>query len=173
MRQFNPLLFRLYASDIEQAILGLSRERMGVHETRQALNMPDLTMSYSGDKEVWTNGKDSVEVPPGASHSEIEQAFKATPMPAVEILPPTTRAVDTAPLSNVTGLQFGAFQSALGQIRERIAAKQTQAINKIVGTVTEGEARIEAAGHAMATKIDKEISAALQEFAQHTNGGPE
>ena len=182
MRSFNPLLFRLYASDLEQAILGLSRERMGVHETRQALGMPELTMSYSdGETEVWTNGDASAQLQSGASIHQIGQALNgATPLPAVElnpaveIIPPQVPAkiVDDAPLSNVTGLQFGAFQDALAQIRKRIGDKQQQAVNKIVGAVAAGEAKIEAAAHEVSTKIDKEISAALQEFSQTTNGGP-
>ena len=197
MRAFNPLLFRLYASDLEQAILGLSRERMGVHETRQALGMPELTMSYSdGETEVWTNGDASAQLQSGASIHQIGEALNATslprvalgpapaftssespttPLPAVEIIPPQVPAkiVDDAPLSNVTGLQFGAFQDALAQIRKRIGDKQQQAVNKIVGAVAAGEAKIEAAAHEVSTKIDKEISAALQEFAQSTNGGPQ
>lgn len=79
---------------------------------------------------------------------------------------------ETKPMSNVTGIQPGAFQNKLTEMRQKIADKQTEALSKIDGAVTSGAAKMNAAVDDVITKADKEVDAALHEFAQFTNGGP-
>lgn len=73
---------------------------------------------------------------------------------------------------SITGIQAGAFQAKLAEMRQKIADKQTEALTKIDGAVTSGAAKMNAAVDDVITKADKEVDAALHEFAQFTNGGP-
>lgn len=91
-------------------------------------------------------------------------------LPTVDIAP--AKPIDTAPTSNITGLLSGAFKDKLAEMRLKIADRQKQALAKIDGAVVNGAAKMEAAADDVARKVDQEISAALQEFAIHTNGGP-
>lgn len=89
------------------------------------------------------------------------------PLPALSIVP------DNTPSSNVTGIQSGAFQNALAKMRQTVADRQKQALAKIESAVASGTARMDRAADDVATKVDKEISAALQEFSPLSNGSPE
>lgn len=73
---------------------------------------------------------------------------------------------------SITGLQSGAFEAKLAEMRKKIADGQNQALAKIDGAVTEGNAKIDAAAEGVKAKVTKEIEDALQEFALTTNGGP-
>ncbi len=95
---------------------------------------------------------------------------EVTPLPIVDITP--AKPVDTGPASNITGLVGGAFQAKLAEMRVKIADRQKVALARIDGAVVSGASRIEAAADDVAQKVDKEISAALQEFSQFSNGGP-
>lgn len=93
-------------------------------------------------------------------------------------LPPIVYANKTATvptdekprMSNVTGIQAGAFQAKLTEMRQKIANKQTEALTKIDGAVNSGAAKMNAAVDDVITKADREVDAALHEFAQFTNG---
>lgn len=86
-------------------------------------------------------------------------------------LPPNELAPKATPMS-ITGIQSGAFQAKLAEMRKKIADKQTEALTKIDGAVTSGAAKMHAAVDDVIAKADKEVDAALHEFAQFTNGGP-
>ena len=72
----------------------------------------------------------------------------------------------------ITGLQSGAFQGALTQLKQRMVDKQNSAVASITAGITAGEAKIDAAVKGVTDKIDAEVSDALQEFATFTNGAP-
>lgn len=74
---------------------------------------------------------------------------------------------------SITGLQSGAFQAKLAEMKQRLLARQSQGLAKVDSIVADGEAKIEAAISSAATKAQGEIDDALHEFAQFTNGGPE
>ena len=73
---------------------------------------------------------------------------------------------------SITGLQQGAFQSKLAEMRAKVASVQTAGLAEIDGVVTAGVAKLEEAAKGAATKAQSEIDNALQEFATMTNGGP-
>ncbi len=110
--------------------------------------------------EVITVGEQRFEITPAASDDEIRVRIANPFIPTENIQ------------MSITGLQSGAFQAKLAEMRQKIADKQTQALAKIDGTVSDGLAKLEAAADGAATKAQKEIDDALQEFAEHTNGGP-
>jgi len=83
MAPFSRLRFSAYARDLERAILQLSREqRMGIASLRESLKSfpgaSSLTMNYKdgGRTEVYAMGETSIEVPAGASDTEVADAFK-------------------------------------------------------------------------------------------------
>ncbi len=110
--------------------------------------------------EVITVGDERFEISPAASDDEIKIRIANPFIPTANIQ------------MSITGLQSGAFQAKLAEMRQKIADKQAQALAKIDGTVTDGLARLEAAADGATAKAHKEIEDALQEFAEHTNGGP-
>lgn len=73
---------------------------------------------------------------------------------------------------SITGLQEGAFQSKLADMRKKIADTQRQGLDKIDGVVTAGIAKLDDAANGAAAKAQGEIDTALQEFATVSNGGP-
>lgn len=73
---------------------------------------------------------------------------------------------------SITGLQSGAFQTALTQLKQRMVDKQNSAVASIAAGMAAGEAKIDAAVNGVTAKIDAEVSDALQEFATFTNGPP-
>ena len=165
MQGFSALRFRAYAKDLEQAVLRLSRESMSVQDLKEALrDIPgasDLTVSYArnGDQVIHLAGK-RVEVGPMASNDEIRTALQNPFVPRA-----TTNM-------SVTGLQSGAFQSKLAEMRKRIANSQTAGLAKIDAVMSDGEKKLEAAAEGVAKQAQSEVDNALQEFATMTNGGP-
>jgi hypothetical protein len=86
--------------------------------------------------------------------------------------PPANQFIETGKPMSITGLQEGAFQGKLAEMRKRIAATQEKALANIDGVVSAGEAKLEEAAKAAAAKAQSEIDNALQEFGLTTNGGP-
>jgi hypothetical protein len=176
--KFCPVRFRSCAQDLSKAVFELSRERMGAtSDLRNHLGVDNVHVRFGDGRKFVTMNDQTVELPADASNEDVAKALNPTPMPSVDIVPAAPAPVpekiqDSGPLSNITGLQSGAFQDALVKMRQKIAAKQMQAVGKIAGAVANAEAKMDAAADEVAAKVDKEISAALQEFAQHTNGGP-
>src|ERR1700748_3430794 len=151
MSPFSLLRFSVYARDLSEAISEMSHERM-------------QTRVIGSNKFATLDGK-TVMVSATATDQEIATALNLDKIDgAAKPLDPVS--------SNISGLQSGAFQDALTQMRQKIADRQKQAVGKILNAVETGAAKMDAAADDVAAKVDKEISAALQEFAQHTNGGP-
>jgi hypothetical protein len=82
MRGFSPLLFRLYASDLSDAIYALSRERqMGIASLKAELahipGIGSLTMraGQNGRTEIYQLGDVEVELPAGARSERVATAF--------------------------------------------------------------------------------------------------
>lgn len=73
---------------------------------------------------------------------------------------------------SITGLQSGAFQAKLAEMRQKVADSQNKGLAKIDAAVTAGVAEMDAAAEGAAAKANKEIADALQEFGLTTNGGP-
>jgi molybdopterin-biosynthesis enzyme MoeA-like protein len=73
---------------------------------------------------------------------------------------------------SITGLQEGAFQAKLAEMRKKIAETQLNSLSHMDSVVSAGTAKIEEAAKKAAAKAQKEIDDALQEFATMTNGGP-
>jgi hypothetical protein len=93
-----------------------------------------------------------------------------TPLPEAPVLVPANPTPQRAPSMSITGLTSGAFQAKLDEIRKRIADEQTKGLTQIDTAVTAGAAQMDAAVKDVTTKVQTEISDALQEFAQFTNG---
>jgi len=147
---FSPLRFSNYARDLEEAVYQMLEERQ--------------TRIIGSNKFVTLNGK-TVMVSATATEQEIAAALNRDKIDG------TAKPADPV-TSNITGLQSGAFHDALTQMRQKFADRQKQAVGKIMASVETGAAKMDAAADEVSAKVDKEISAALQEFAQHTNGGP-
>lgn len=94
-----------------------------------------------------------------------------TPLPPAEPLAPQITQTET-PKMSITGLQAGAFEAKLAQIKKTIADKQSQGLAKIDTTVAAEAAKLEAAVDGVTAKISKEVDDQLAEFAAYTNGGP-
>jgi hypothetical protein len=131
-RPFNPLLFRLYASDLSEAVYKFSQE-----------NQMNIRL-----RELAENRK------------------HMTPLPERPSIAPTEKS-----RMSITGLQGGAFQAKLAEMRQRIADSQKNSLAHIDGVVAAGSAKLEEAAKNAAAKAQSEIDDALQEFATFTNGG--
>lgn len=107
-------------------------------------------------------------VSPPEALAKVDQAVAAIgdPTPQIEVHKEIT---GRKPMS-VTGIQSGAFQAKLAEMRQKIADKQNQALSKIDTAVTSGGAKMDAAVDDVIAKADKEVDAAVHEFAQFTNG---
>lgn len=102
---------------------------------------------------------------------DIAQALSDEPIPAT--VPASPFVTAEKPTMSITGLQSGAFQAKLAEMRQKIADSQAKGLAKIDAAVTAGAAELDAAADGAAAKANKEIANALQEFGLTTNGGPE
>jgi hypothetical protein len=157
-----------YAARLSIAVYDTIREtpEMSVLGLKDALKdipgIDSLTVGYShnGNQLITVGGK-TLEVGPMASNEEIRLALQN----------PFIRTENTKIMS-ITGLQSGAFQAKLAEMRQKIANSQAAGLAKIDAAVTDGAAQLDAAAEGAAAKANKEISDALQEFGLTTNGGP-
>lgn len=165
---FSPLRFQQYAADLSEAVYELRSEMLDREKLKQDFPGGLQTRVIGSDQYV-TLGDKTVVVSPMASDQEIATALNLDKIDGVAAVAPKP----AEPIaSNITGLQSGAFEDALAQMRQQFADRQKRAVGKILNAVDAGAAKMDAAADQVAAKVDKEISAALQEFAQHTNGGP-
>lgn len=79
---------------------------------------------------------------------------------------------EAKPTMSITGLQSGAFQAKLAEMKQRMVEKQNSALSRVDAATVAGHAKIDEAISGVEAKISKEIEDSLQEFAQFTNGGP-
>lgn len=148
MRGFSPLRFRAYARDLEQAILGLSREQMPPHG--------------------WPIRPQKQELPPVMS-----ETTNVTPLPTVDIAPvPEQRAVVQAePLKrNVTGAAGlgSSIQALIAAIKGEVDAAHSD-LHAAAGEVRNGINGVKSVAKALRTEAD-DIKSSL---GQLSNGGPE
>lgn len=73
---------------------------------------------------------------------------------------------------SVTGIQSGAFEAKLTDMRKKLADRLTKGLSKIDTAAEAGASKMDAAVDSVVAKVDKEIEDKLQEFATMTNGGP-
>lgn len=103
--------------------------------------------------------------------------WPATPTTVTEISPSvaikTTTTTTRQQSMSITGMQSGAFQAKLAEMKQKMIAAQNAGLAKIDAAQTAAAAKVDAAVTGVASKIDSEVSDALHEFAQFTNGAPE
>lgn len=81
----------------------------------------------------------------------------------------------TEPESNpmsVTGLQAGAFEAKLAEMKQKMVEKQNASLAKMDSAAETAAAKMEAAANGVVEKFEKGVEEQLAEFAQFTNGGP-
>ncbi|MDB5607804.1 MAG: hypothetical protein JWP25_4704 [Bradyrhizobium sp.] len=152
-----PSFFEHLSDRLELAVYDTNEEiKMKLFDTRR-MSKQELTKALDdGDKEAGTTERQT---------SWDGQILK------VDWVPREPIAQETQPMS-ITGLQSGAFQAKLAEMRQKMADSQNQALAKIDGAVTDGAAKVDAAVEGVKAKVNKEVEDALQEFATVTNGGP-
>lgn len=178
MASFSHLRFQKYARELSQAVFDLSQETMGATtDLRTRLGNDKVNIRFGNNRKFVSMGETTVELHMSAGDDEVARALNIEKINGTAETPTELPKVDIAPAvqvasSNITGLQSGAFQAKLVEMRQKIADRQKQALAKIDSAVVTGAAKMDAAAEDVAVKVGKEISAALQEFAQHSNGGP-
>jgi hypothetical protein len=133
-RPFSPLLFRLYASDLSEAVF-----KMSVESINAALR---------------------------------DQPLSVDPATEVPVSPFVSQEPKEKPDMSITGLQSGAFKSLLADMKREIADAQIQGIADVKAAKDAAANDIKTAISGVREKIKTEVSDALQEFAEFTNGGP-
>jgi hypothetical protein len=153
-----------------------ARLAIAVHETRRltpemsVLELKDalkdipgidtMTVGYSRDgKQLVTVEDKTVEVGPMASNDEIRFA----------LLNPFIRTENTR--MSISGYEPGAIRARLDAIKKTGKERRDQAIAKLDDAGKKHEAVSEEIER-VATVMEKEADAALQEFAEFSNGGP-
>lgn len=132
-------------------------------ELREKFNAPDLTVRQQGPFQIINLEGHEITIGAYATDGQIEAEINRVR----NVEPKETKGM------SITGLQSGAFQAKLAELRKRVAGAQDQALTKIDGAVVSGEAKINEAASGVVAKVDREVADALQEFATFTNGGPE
>lgn len=98
---------------------------------------------------------------------ELAESRHITPLPSAPIVQSAEK-----PNMSVTGIQNGAFEAKLAEMRKKLSDRLTQGLTKIDTAAEAGAARMEAAVDGIVAKVEKEIDDKLQEFATMSNGGP-
>ena len=149
MRAFNPLLFRLYASDLEQAILGLSRET----------NVPPRAWPVRYRTEPQKPMSDETNV---------------TPLPAVELTeaPKANNSVTIAePLQrSITGASFLGDQ--ISDLLNAIKGEVTSAFQDIQDSAVELRAGINSAKD-ISKALKGEAAQIKSKLGQFSNFSPD
>lgn len=176
MRGFSPLLFRLYASDLSDAIYALSRERqMGSQAAlREALGRNDIEVRFGDGKQYVTMDGKTVELSAEASAQEVAQALNVTPLPAVQIASapssPSVAApvVASKPIPAAGGFTPGSLKTLLQGIRTRQqtvmggAVEKAKALNAALDQVDN-----------MSNSMQATTDSILSEIGQFSNMPPE
>lgn len=142
--------------------------QMGLAEIKERLKTTlPLSMNYRGNNQVFHLGDKTVELSGSPSDDQIVTALSG--LPTVDFAPQPQAS--TKPMS-ITGLQSGAFKSMLEDLKKEIAAAQNQGVADVVAAKDAAKTEITNTIAGVKDKIKSEVSDALQEFAQFTNGGP-
>lgn len=137
---------------------------MSAYELKQALRdlpgIETLTISYAGNgNQLVTIGDQTAEVGPMASNEEIRLAF----------LNPFIRTENTK--MSISGYEPGAIRARLEALKKAGKDRRDAAIAKLDEAGKKHEAVSEEIER-VAGQLEKEADAALQEFAEFSNGGP-
>jgi hypothetical protein len=119
-----------------------------------------LTISYAPNgNQVISVGDKEIEVGPMASNDEIRLA----------LLNPFIKTENTK--MSISGYEPGAIRARLDAIKKAGKERRDQAIAKLDDAGKKHE-EVSAEIERVATIMEKEADAALQEFSEFTNGGP-
>lgn len=170
---FPPSFFEHLSDRLELAVYDINAEYRDMGATSDIharLGIDNLRVRFGDNRQFVTltnpdGTETTVELDLSASDTEIARALN------IQKINNITKPSETI-MSNITGIQAGAFQSKLVEMRQKIADKQNEALTKIDGAVASGAAKMAAAVDDVVLKADKEVDAALHEFAEFTNGGP-
>lgn len=125
----------------------------------------NLTLHFGGGFQyIGLNGTEH-KLGAGASIDEIRQALN------IQKINELTTVKTGKPMS-ITGLQSGAFKSLLAEMKQEIAAAQNQGVADVKAAKDAATVEIKTTISSVKAKIESEVSDALQEFAEFTNGGP-
>ncbi len=159
-RPFSPFLFRLYASDLSEAIYDLSRETMGATSNlRQQLGIDNVRVRFGDNRQFITmtnpdGSETTVELDVTASTDEIARALNIAgpkmtpPLPTNDIVPLAVRSV--APIKkNLTGASFLADlirtqQAAIKQQLAQAGTDMTSAMTELQGIANEATNQVKA-----------------------------
>ena len=152
---------------IDLAVYDTNREapEMLVHDMREALRdvpgFEDLTIEYepTGHQKLTIGGK-TLEVGPMASNAEILAALQNPFVP--------TR---NTKIMSISGYEPGAIRDKLNKLKAQGKQRRDAALAKLDEAGSKHEA-VSAEIENVASQIEKEADAALQEFAEFSNGGP-
>ena len=144
---FSPLLFRLYASDLSQAVHRLSRESQQlttVVKIKQAMQPID--------------------------YAPQRYSFMSDPLPPVDIIPaaPATTPSPGGFVASIRAMMDEA-RAGLTQARTDGLAKVGDAVSKLV----EAKVAVTQVSASMARTIEDEAASVLAELGQISNMGPE
>lgn len=163
------ILLEEFENQLKQAVFDINEEwrQMGVADLkdrlRKVVGIHTLTIQPGA---VRINNQ-TIPIGPAATDDEIAAAIQANINKINDLSKPTA----AKPMS-ITGLQSGAFQAKLAEMKKRFADKQNEGLARVDTAVEAGNAKIDQAVAGVEAKMNKEIEDSLQEFAQFTNGGP-
>jgi hypothetical protein len=178
---------RRLLQDIENITERIQYDRV----TRRLTNLYREIMKFRITEDTFFQGQnrkvgDILDFPVGPYRNEVQGPNGLQRIPQfVEVaesvqhvtpLPPLTMPVTTEPsqetFMSITGIQSGAFEAKLAQMRQKLADRLNKGLTKIDTAAEAGAIKMEAAVDGVIAKVDAEIEDKLQEFATMTNGGP-
>jgi hypothetical protein len=148
-------MFRLYASDLSEAIYKLSREML--FDTRK-MSRNDLTKALDrGNVEAGTTERET---------KWHDQVLEVNWMPRPQETKPEAISM------SITGITQGTIAAKLARIKEKAQDRLNAKLAEVDTAHDAGLARVDAALDDVVEKINREIDDQIQEFAATTNGGP-
>ena len=166
IRIMTPLDLGWFGARLAIAVYDVNRTTpgMSVLELKDALRdvpgIDHMTLGYAPNgNQLITVGDRTVEVGPMASNEEIKLA----------LLNPFIRTEHTK--MSISGYEPGAIKAKLDALKTQGKIRRDAALAKLEQAGSKHEA-VSAEIENVATQIEKEADAALQEFSEFTNGGP-
>lgn len=169
---FAPSFFEHLSDRLELAVYDINAEHRDMGATSDIharLGIDNLRVRFGDNRQFVTltnpdGTETTVELDLSASDIEIARALN------IQKINNITKPSETK--MSITGLQSGAFKSLLAEMKEEIATAQTQGIADVKAAKDSATAEIKTTISGVRDKIKSEVSDALQEFAEFTNGGP-
>jgi hypothetical protein len=161
MRGFSPLLFRLYASDLSDAIYALSRERQMADER--------IVRRVIGSTQYVSLGGKTVAVSPMASDQEIATALgipaesAPTPLPAVQIAP-SAPVVAKSATTGMTGATHAgmSIKQMMADRKQKLGAAHDKVVANF-GKLDQATAALDAFGDDLGNEAD-DLLASIGQF---------